>query len=65
MMMKMMMMMMMMILNYNAVLRFLITNNIISDLHVFNFKTIIIIAEYLKKSTFKAIGHSTFIGICR
>ena len=34
--------------NSNALLRFLITNNYISDLHGFNFKTIIIIAEYLK-----------------
>ena len=34
-----------------------------SDLHLFNFKTIIFIEEYLKYSTFKAIEHSVFIGI--
>ena len=51
--------------NHNALLGFLITNNMISDLHGFNFKTIICIAEYLKNSTVKAIGHSAFICICR
>ena len=50
--------------NFNALLRFLITINIISNLHGFSFKTIIIIAECLQNSTFEAIGHSTFMGIC-
>ena len=51
--------------NFNALLRFLIiSNNMITDLLGFNFKTIIIIAEYPKMSTFKAIRHSAFIGIC-
>ena len=42
--------------NYNALLRFLITNNMISDLHGFNFKTIIIIEEYLKIPHLKQSG---------
>ena len=42
--------------NYNALLRFLITNNSSFYLHEFNNKTILIITEYLKIPHLNQLG---------